>query len=95
MSAEPGHSRLQDLPPEQVLGLNHRAGEWYVRRQQPGWSGADERALDEWLAQDPAHREAMDGVGRAWREAEQLKAMFPAVYGSNPPAAAAREAPRA
>ena len=95
MSAEPGHSRLQDLPPEQVLGLNHRAGEWYVRRQQPGWSGADERALDEWLAQDPAHREAMDGVGRAWREAEQLKAMFPAVYGRNPPAAAAREAPRA
>ena len=94
MSAEPGHSPLQHLPPEQVLRLNHRAGEWYVRRQQPGWSGADERALNEWLAQDPAHREAMDGVGRAWREAEQLKALFPAAYGQARPEVSRTEPPR-
>lgn len=94
MSAEPGHSPLQHLPPEQVLRLNHRAGEWYVRRQQPGWSGADERALNDWLAQDPAHREAMDGVGRAWREAEQLKALFPAAYGHTRAQATPPEAPR-
>lgn len=95
MSADPGHSLLQDLSPEQVLRLNHRAGEWYVRRQQPDWSGADERALDEWLAQDPAHREALDSVSRTWREAEQLKVMFPAAYGHVRPAAAPQEAPRA
>jgi len=94
MSEEPGRSLLQNLPPEQVLRLNHRAGEWFVRRQQPGWSGADERALDEWLAQDPAHREAMDSVSRAWREAEQLKAMFPTAYEHARPTAAPREAPR-
>ncbi|WP_051303607.1 FecR family protein [Comamonas composti] len=92
MSAEPGHSLLQNLSPEQVLRLNHRAGEWYVRRQQPGWSGADERALSEWLAQDPAHREALDGVGRTWREAEQLKAMLPTAYGHVRPMAAPRAA---
>lgn len=95
MSTDPGHSPLQDLPPEQVLRLNHRAGEWYARRQQPGWSGADERALDEWLAQDPAHRKALDGVSRTWREAERLKAMFPAAYGDLRPGAAPREAARA
>lgn len=95
MSAEPGQYLLQNLPPEQVLRLNHCAGEWYVRRQQPGWSGADERALNEWLAQDPAHREAMDGIGRTWREAEQLKALFPAAYGHTGPQAAPPEPPRA
>lgn len=93
MSAEPGRSLLQNLAPEQLLRLNRRAGEWHVRRQQPDWSGADERALNEWLAQDPAHREAMDGIGRTWREAEQLKAMFPAAYGPARPAAAAQETP--
>lgn len=90
MSADPGHSPLQNLSPEQVLRLNHRAGEWYVRRQQPSWSGADERALDEWLAQDPAHREALDGVSRTWRQAQQLKASLPAAYGHARPAAAPR-----
>lgn len=92
MSAEPGRSLLHNLPPEQVLRLNRRAGEWHVRRQRPDWSGADERALNAWLAQDPAHREALDGIDRSWREAAQLKAMFPAAYG--PPAAPA-QAPRA
>lgn len=95
MSAEPGRSLLQNLQPEQVLRLNHRAGEWYALRQQPGWSGADERALNEWLAQDPAHQEAFNGVARTWREAEQLKALFPAAYGHVRPAAAPKEAPRA
>ncbi|WP_159915138.1 FecR domain-containing protein [Pantoea sp. 18069] len=93
MSAKPSPSLLQDLPPEQVLALNHRAGDWHVRRQQPGWSSADERALDAWLAEDARHREAMERVGRAWREAAQLKAMFPAAYGPAPQAAASRAAP--
>ncbi len=94
MSAKPGPSLLQDLAPEQVLALNHRAGDWHVRRQQPGWSSADERALDAWLAEDASHREAMACVGRAWRDAAQLKAMFPAAYGAGRQAAAPAAAPR-
>ena len=86
MSATPSPSRLQGLTPEQVLALNHRAGDWHVRRQQPGWSSADERALDAWLEEDASHREAMERVGRAWREAAQLKAMFPAAYAPAPKA---------
>ncbi len=82
MSAKPSPSLLQDLPPEQVLALNHRAGDWHVRRQQPGWSSADERALNAWLAEHASHGEALERVGRAWREAAQLKAMFPAAYGT-------------
>lgn len=92
MSAKPSHSLLQDLAPAQLLALNHRAGDWHVRRQQPGWSSADERALDAWLAEDASHREAMDCVGRAWREAAQLQAMFPAAYGPARQATAPRKA---
>jgi len=88
MSAKPGPSLLRDLPPEQLLALNHRAGDWHVRRQQPGWSSADERALNAWLAEHASHGEAMERVGRAWREAAQLKTMFPAAYGPAARAAA-------
>lgn len=95
MSAKPSPSLLQDLGPEQVLALNHRAGDWHVRRQQPGWSSADERALEAWLAEDASHREAMECVARGWREAAQLKAMFPAAYGPARQGAAAAAAPRA
>ena len=81
MSARPSPSLLQELTPEQLLALNHRAGDWHVRRQQPGWSNADERALNAWLAEHASHGEALERVGRAWREAAQLKAMFPTAYG--------------
>ena len=82
MSASPSPSLLQALTPEQLLALNHCAGDWHVRRQQPGWSSADERALDAWLAEHASHGEALERVGRAWREAAQLKSMFPAAYGA-------------
>lgn len=94
MSAEPVRSLLQNHSPEQVLRLNHRAGEWYALRQQPGWTAADERALNEWLAQDPAHLEAMNGVSRTWREAEQLKTLFPSAYGHAGQATARQQTPR-
>lgn len=92
MSAKPSPSLLQDLPPEQVLALNHRAGDWLVRRQQPGWTSADERALDAWLAEDARHGESLACVDRAWREAAQLRAMFPAAYGPARQAQAPRKA---
>lgn len=81
MNAKPSPSLLPHVSPEQVLALNHRAGDWHVRRQLPGWSNADERALNAWLAEDASHRDAMERVARAWREAAQLKEMFPAAYG--------------
>lgn len=76
--------------PEDQLRLHHQAGDWYVRRQQPDWTGADERALAAWLAEDPRHRQALDGVGRAWRDAAQLREAFPQAYGASrtPPAPA-------
>lgn len=88
MSAKPTSAGLQGLTPEQRLALNHRASDWHVRRQQPGWTSADERALDAWLAEDATHAAALARVGRAWQDAAQLQQMFPAAYGQARPAAA-------
>ena len=44
------------VSPQELVGLHDRAADWFVRRQQPDWTGADERALDAWLGAHPLHR---------------------------------------
>ncbi|WP_219209926.1 FecR family protein [Variovorax boronicumulans] len=84
---------MQALPPDpspQALArLHEMAADWFVRRQQTGWTGADERALNDWLEQSPLHREILDGMARRWQQAPQLKALFPETFGTTAPAAAA------
>lgn len=80
---------------EHRLRLNQAAADWHVRRHQPDWTRADERALEAWLASDPRHRQALDDIGRTWTEAAQLRDLFPQSYGARPvqrePAAAVEE----
>lgn len=57
--------------------IEDRAAEWLVRRdgatEAGTWSGADQRALDGWLAESTAHLVAFLRLEAAWRRAERLK----------------------
>jgi len=44
----------------------------FVSRQSGAWSAADEKRLTEWLAADPAHRQAYESVARVWEAAGDL-----------------------
>ncbi|HEX6858598.1 MAG TPA: FecR domain-containing protein [Caulobacteraceae bacterium] len=39
------------------------AAAWRLRMDEPGWSAADEAALDAWLAEDAAHEAAFEATG--------------------------------
>lgn len=57
-----------------ALLQQHRAvADWCVRRAQPGWTAADERAMQAWLAADPERRAIMDSMGHTLQLAGQLK----------------------
>ncbi|HEX6866428.1 MAG TPA: FecR domain-containing protein [Caulobacteraceae bacterium] len=42
------------------------AADWRLRMDAPGWTPADEAALEAWLAADPAHADAFDRTGQVW-----------------------------
>jgi len=51
-------------PPTDAV-LEEAAG-WRMRMDEPGWSPADEAALDAWLAEDAAHEDAFARSGDVW-----------------------------
>lgn len=52
------------MAPDTLVDLHETAADWFTRRQTPGWTAADERALDAWLQADPFHRDIFDSMGR-------------------------------
>ena len=76
------------VSPQELVGLHDRAADWFVRRQQPDWTGADERALDAWLGAHPLHRSIFEGMSRHWHGAPQLRELFPDEFGAAVPPAA-------
>ncbi len=87
MSATQTPRSLQSLTPAQLLALNHAAGDWHVRRLLPDWTGADERALNAWLAEDALHAQALARIAQTWQDAQALQQMFPASYSAGQPTA--------
>ncbi|WP_312409256.1 FecR domain-containing protein [Comamonas sp.] len=87
MSATQTPRSLQSLTPAQLLALNHAAGDWHVRRLLPDWTGADERALNAWLAEDALHAQALARIAQTWQDAQALQQMFPASYSAGQTAA--------
>ena len=61
------------MVPDTLVDLHETAAEWLVRRQEPGWTGADEHALDAWLQADPFHREVFDSMDHTRQLFGQLK----------------------
>jgi transmembrane sensor len=53
-------------PIEPTDAVLETAAGWRMRMDEPGWTPADEQALEAWLAQDPAHEEAFARTGEVW-----------------------------
>ncbi|KAA9173058.1 FecR/PupR family sigma factor regulator, partial [Delftia sp. BR1] len=56
----------------QRLQLHARAADYFARRREADWTGADERELDAWLAADPQHRSIFESLGRTVLDLQQL-----------------------
>lgn len=54
------------------FALHEAAAAWLVRRQEADWQTDDEAALQQWLDQSEAHRQAYADVARTWHELGQL-----------------------
>lgn len=55
------------------LQLHARAADYFARRREADWTGADERELDAWLAADPQHRSIFESLGRTVLDLQQLR----------------------
>lgn len=54
------------------FALHEAAAAWLVRRQDATWQPEDEAALQQWLAESEAHRQAFVDVTRTWHDLGQL-----------------------
>ncbi|SEM97041.1 FecR family protein [Sphingomonas gellani] len=52
--------------------LEQTAATWLVRREQPGWSDADDAELARWLASDAANKAAYWRLEHGWQQADRL-----------------------
>jgi transmembrane sensor len=81
------------LTPER-LQWHIRAADYFARRREADWTGADERELDAWLAADPQHRSAFESLGRTVLDLQQVRR--PVLAGDAPAVPQARaDGPRA
>lgn len=57
---------------QDLIALHEQAADWFLRRSEPGWTGADERALNAWLAASTQHREIYDGMALTSHDLHQI-----------------------
>ena len=55
--------------------IEQRAAEWLMRREEPGWSPADEAGFDAWLQESLAHKAAYWRLDHGWRQADRIGAL--------------------
>lgn len=61
---------------DDVTAIGARAGEWLVSKFTAAeWSGEDQKKLDAWLSQSPAHRLAYWRLEAAWQSAGRLSVL--------------------
>ena len=66
-----------------IIELHEQAAGYCLRRNEPDWTDADERELNDWLAADPAHREIYDSLSRTYRDLSAIRR--PHLSSENPP----------
>lgn len=81
--------------PSAMLQMHRAVAGWYVRREQPGWTAADEREMHSWLEADPRRREIMDAMRHTVQLAGQLPDYRPEAYGRREAPASAAATPSA
>lgn len=64
--------RPQGLSPQALLLLHETAADWFMRRSESRWTGADERALQAWLSQSPLHREVFEDLALINHDLHQI-----------------------
>ncbi len=62
--------------------IEARAAEWLARRGEPGWSSAEQRALDDWLAEAMEHKAAFWRLDHGMRQFDRT---VPAAEPAPPP----------
>ena len=55
--------------------IEHKAADWFARRESGSWTSADEAQFDEWLTESTAHRIAFIRLEAAWHHAARLQAL--------------------
>jgi transmembrane sensor len=55
--------------------IEQAAAEWLMRREEGGWSDADQAALASWLDQSFAHKAALWRLEHGWRRADRIGAL--------------------
>jgi len=57
------------------LDIEQRAAEWLMRRGEPDWSEEQSLALEQWLAEAPAHKVAFWRLEHGWKQAERIRSL--------------------
>jgi len=55
--------------------IEDQAAHWLLRREAPGWTAEDDRALDRWLDEATAHRVAYLRLSAGWARVDRLAAL--------------------
>lgn len=67
------------IQPQADKTPQQQAGEWVFRQHSDAWTGADQRALEAWLAESEDHAREYARALRLWRELDGFKTLsFPA-----------------
>lgn len=60
-----------------AIDIEERAASWLVRRQEPGWSAADQAQLDTWLRESTSHEVAFLRLEYGWSKVDRLTVLRP------------------
>lgn len=71
--------------------IEDRAARWVIRREEAGWSPAEQAELDAWLEESMAHKAAFWRLEHSWREADRIGALG---HGPGPRSQPGRSVPR-
>ncbi|MFT3803127.1 MAG: FecR domain-containing protein [Burkholderiaceae bacterium] len=58
---------------DMLVDLHETAAEWFVRQQAADWNESDRSALEDWLQDNPLHREIFDSMGHTRQLLSLLK----------------------
>jgi transmembrane sensor len=56
-------------------GIEDRALDWLIRKEEPDWSEAEQAELDAWLEESMAHKAAFWRAEHGWREADRIRSL--------------------
>jgi transmembrane sensor len=56
-------------------GIEDKALEWLIRKEEPNWSDVEQAELDAWLAESMAHKASFWRAEHGWREADRIQSL--------------------